>query len=244
MLISSLLLVYIIYLLYRFFRPYLNIDPQGKYVLITGCGSGIGHELAIVSDKQGFHVFASVRNIRSEELLRNRLSSRSTVFVLDITKTEDIDAAYEMIMNKTDTLHALVNNAGVATGDHIDWITMDFIRKMMDINYFGHVAMTKKFLPLLIAKRGSRVINVSSVAGHVLVQSMSAYSGAKHALEAFSDCLRQEMAPWGLHVSILKPGVIKTPLADRYHDDIQGVWGKVSEIVGVKVITMIKQNTD
>lgn len=89
--------------MYRFFRPHPNIDPQGKYVLITGCGSGIGHELAIKLDQQGFYVFASVRNSRSEELLR------STVFVLDITKAEDIDAAYVMITNKTDTLHALVD---------------------------------------------------------------------------------------------------------------------------------------
>lgn len=100
---------------------------------------------------------------------------------------------------------------------------MDFIRTMMDINYFGHV-------------------------GHVPVQSMSAYSGAKHALEAFSDCFRQEMAPWGMHVSIVKPGVIKTPMAAIDIMMIFKAYGTKSpmkyEIVGVKGITMIKQNMD
>ncbi|CAF4937120.1 unnamed protein product [Rotaria sp. Silwood1] len=91
---------------------------------------------------------------------------------------------------------------------------MDDMHKVMDVNYFGHVAMTKKFLPLLIAKRDSRIVNICSVAGYLAFPGASAYCGSKYALESFSDCLRREMVPWGLHVSIIEPGAMRTPMIE------------------------------
>src|SRR5690349_14986385 len=126
--ISLILLLFFIYRLYKYFFPSLSINPQGKYVLITGCGSGFGHALAIELDKQGFNVFAGVHNEHSESLLRNYLSKRSIVFVLDITKQKDIDAAYNLIKEKTNTLHALVNNAGTGQAGYIDWLTLEIMR--------------------------------------------------------------------------------------------------------------------
>ncbi|CAF5172077.1 unnamed protein product, partial [Rotaria magnacalcarata] len=122
------------------------------------------------------------------------LSARATVFSIDISKEDQINSAYEIVKDKTNVLHALVNNAGICENGLIDWTSMDTMRKLMDVNFFGHVAMTKKFLPLLIAKRDSRVINVSSIAGFLAEPSMAAYSASKYALESFSDCLRREMA--------------------------------------------------
>ncbi|CAF4187375.1 unnamed protein product, partial [Rotaria magnacalcarata] len=122
------------------------------------------------------------------------LSARATVFSIDISKEDQINSAYEIVKDKTNVLHALVNNADICENGFIDWTSMDTMRKLMDVNFFGHVAMTKKFLPLLIAKRDSRVINVSSIAGFLAEPSMAAYSASKYALESFSDCLRREMA--------------------------------------------------
>ena len=87
----------------------------------------------------------------------------------------------------------------------------------MDINFFGHVAMTKKFLPLLITKRNSRVVNICSIAGFIAPPSASAYCASKYALESFSDCLRREMLPWGLKVSIIEPGIMRTPIIEKYN---------------------------
>ncbi|UJR14368.1 hypothetical protein I4U23_001364 [Adineta vaga] len=217
-----------IYRLYRYFFPYPNIDSKGKYVLISGCDTGFGHTLAIELDKQGFNIFAGVFNLSSETSLRQTLSQRATVFHLDITKQEDIDAAFALIQAKTNTLHALVNNAGISTSGYIDWMTMDAMRQIMDVNYFGHVAMTKIFLPLLISQQYSRVINICSVAGIISAPVKSAYSASKYALEAFSDCLRREMAPWGLYVSIIEPGPMRTPIIEGHNEFMTKFWNKSS----------------
>ncbi|CAF3999035.1 unnamed protein product [Rotaria sp. Silwood2] len=235
--IGSIIILYIFYRLYQHLFPTPNINSNGKYVLISGCDTGFGHGLAIELDKQGFNVLAGVFVPDNVDSLKNKLSPKATVFRLDITKQEDIDAAFELVNGKTKVLHALVNNAGIAAGSYIDWTSIEVMRKVMDVNYFGHVAMTKKFLPLLIAKCDSRVVNICSVAGYLTLSSMSAYCTSKYALESFSDCLRREMVPWNLRVSIIEPGFMRTPIiqgspklfADfrsQLSNDIKERWGE------------------
>ena len=234
--IGCILILYVTYRLYQQFFPAPDIDVRGKYVLISGCDTGFGHGLAIELDKQGFHVFAGVYNADSKDTLSKQLSSRATVFPLDITRQQDIDSAYQLVKQKTNTLHALVNNAGIIISGYIDWVSVESMRTLMDVNFFGHVAMTKTFLPLLVAKRDSRVVNVCSIAGFISGPANSAYSTSKHALESFSDCLRREMAVWGLRVSIIEPGIMRTPIIGKHdhslHEsrtqlstDIQERWG-------------------
>ena len=218
------LLLFVIHRLYQHFNPSPDLAPHGKYVLISGCDTGFGHRLAIELDQQGFHVFAGVYNEQNQQSLQSQLSSRATVLRLDITQQAQIDEAYELIKSKTNALHALVNNAGIDQDGFIDWITLDFMRKMMDVNYFGHVAMTKTFLPLLLTKRDSRVINLCSVAGYLSAPSMASYCASKYALESFSDCLRREMHPWGLHVSIIEPSYMRTPIIEGHVQSLQRMW--------------------
>jgi NAD(P)-dependent dehydrogenase (short-subunit alcohol dehydrogenase family) len=223
--IGVTLILYVSYRLYLHLFPPPNIIPNGKYVLISGCDTGFGHALAIELDKQGFHVLAGVYNPDNEEPLTEHLSTRATVFCLDVTQQTEIDAAYDMVKEKTNSLHALVNNAGIGKGGLIDWITVDMMRKTMDVNFFGHVSMTKKFLPLLVSRRGSRVINICSVAGYLAGPGMAAYASSKYALEAFSDCLRREMHSWGLHVSIIEPGYMRTAIIEGHDHVLREIWG-------------------
>lgn len=225
--IGLLILSYIAYKVYQHFTPTPNINPNGKYVLISGCDTGFGQGLAIELDHQGFNVFAGVYNETSKDSLTERLSSRSTVFKLDITRLEDIDDAYQMISAKTKTLHALVNNAGIGAFGYIDWISMDSMRNVMEVNFFGHVNMTKKFLPLLITKKDSRVVNICSVAGYLAAPGMAAYSASKYAFEAFSDSLRREMAIWNLRVSIIEPGFMKTPIVEGHDSALLNLWNRM-----------------
>ncbi len=225
--ITFLLILFITYRLYRYLYPTPNVNPHGKYVLITGCDSGFGHSLAIELDKQGFNIFAGVYNEENQSSLQNKLSPRATVFCLDITQPTQIDAAYKLVKEKTNTLYALVNNAGIDQDGLIDWITLDFMRKMMEVNFFGHVAMTKTFLPLLISKRGSRVVNLCSVAGYLVAPSMSSYRATKYAFESFSDCLRREMHPWGLYVSIIEPSYMRTPIIEGHVQTMQKMWNEL-----------------
>ena len=218
---------YVAYRLYKHFFPSPNIDPTGKYVLISGCDSGFGHGLAIELDQKGFNVLAGVFLADTIPILKSKLSNRATVFQLDITKDADIDAAFDLVKSKTKVLHGLVNNAGIGTSGKIDWTPLELMRRVMDVNFFGHVSMTKKFLPLLIAKTDSRVVNICSVAGFLAAPSMSAYCASKYALESFSDCLRREMHPWKLRVSIIEPGFMRTPIIEGRPKDFESVWNKL-----------------
>ena len=226
-LIIGFFLLYVSYRLYQHFFPAPNVDPNGKYVLITGCDSGFGNGLAIELDKQGFNVLAGVLLPDSITSLKSKLSPKATVFQLDITKQEDIDAAYGLVKDKTNTLYALVNNAGIGAGGYIDWTSIEFMRRIMDVNFFGQVAMIKKFIPLLIVKRDSRVVNICSIMGFTSPPGMSAYCASKHAFESFSDCLRREMFPWGLRVSIIEPGWLRTPIIQGHDRLLRELWSRL-----------------
>ena len=224
LLVGFIVFLYISYRLYQYFFPTPNINPNGKYVLISGCDTGFGHELAIDLDQQGFNVLAGVFVLNNVTVLKNKLSSKATVFHLDITKQEDIDATFDLVKEKTNVLHALVNNAGIGLSGYIDWTTLAFMNKIMDVNFFGHVAMTKRFLPLLITKRDCRVVNITSVMGLISLPGISAYSASKFAFESFSDCLRREMLPWGLRVSIIEPGWLRTPIIKGHDRAVRDLW--------------------
>ncbi|CAF3680644.1 unnamed protein product [Rotaria sordida] len=228
LLIGLGLLLYIIYRLYQHIFNITNINPHNKYVLISGCDTGIGHALAIELDKQGFNVLAGVYLSNNIISLKAKLSSKATIFHLDITKEEDINITFELVQKKTNTLHALINNAGIITHGYIDWTSLELIRQVMNVNFFGHVAMTKKFLPLLIAKRQSRLVNICSATGFFTFPNICAYSASKYALESFSDCLRREMTPWNLQVSIIEPGAIRTSMNENYADILQNLWNQLS----------------
>jgi NAD(P)-dependent dehydrogenase (short-subunit alcohol dehydrogenase family) len=231
LIIVLVIIYYVTYRLYERYFPSPTIDPNGKYVLITGCDTGFGRRLAIELDKQGFNVLAGVLIPTNVTAFKEKLSSKATVFQLDITKQEDIDAAYDLVKDKTNTLHGLVNNAGLLDGAYIDWTSMELLRKVMEVNFFGQVAMTKKFLPLLIAKRDSRVVNMSCISGFISLAGTASYSASKYALESFSDCLRREMAPWGLRVSIIEPGAMRTNIIESLDDRLKNVWDQNSSDV-------------
>ena len=222
---------YVAYRIYQRFHSEKTIDPNGKYVLITGCDTGFGNLLAIELDRQGFNVLAGVLNSTSITELTERLSRRATVFQLDITNHDDIEAAYQLVKSKTNILHGLVNNAGIGRAGYIDWISMKLYQRTMDVNFFGQVAVTKKFLPLLIAKANSRVVNICSIMGFISPPSMSAYCASKYAFEAFSDCLRREMKVWKLHVSIVEPGWLRTPIIQGHENHLRELWKEVPSAV-------------
>jgi len=221
-------IIIIIIIIYYMISSSRCIDTNNKYVLISGCDTGIGHALAIELNQKGFNLFVGVLFPHNITILKEKLSSRAIVFHLDITKQETIDNAYDLIKTRTNSLHALVNNAGIITHGCIDWTSMKTMRRLMDVNFFGHVNMTKKFLPLLISKRNSRVVNVVSAGGLFTFPYTCAYSASKYALKSFSDCLRREMFPWNLHVSTIEPGALKTPMMSNYEQIWRNVWNELS----------------
>lgn len=184
----------------------------GRAVLITGASKGIGAATALYLDRRGFHVFAGVRHEEDGARLRAGASDRLTPVMLDVTETGTIEQAMEVVERAAgDGLAGLVNNAGIVVPGPIEVLPLEDFRTQLEVNVVGVLNVTRAFLPLVRRARG-RIVNVSSINGRVALPFNTAYATSKFALEALSDGLRTELKRWGIHVSVIQPGAIRTPI--------------------------------
>uniref|UniRef100_A0A8C1R6P6 Zgc:113142 n=1 Tax=Cyprinus carpio TaxID=7962 RepID=A0A8C1R6P6_CYPCA len=184
-------------------------DGFGRAVLITGCDSGFGHHLAKKLDGMGFTVFAGClcpEDPGAQSLVEEG-SDRMKVLQLDVTKDEDVSLAKDFVQANLPEkgLYAVVNNAGICDWGETEWSTAKDFQNMADVNLFGAIRVTIPFLSLVRASKG-RMLYVSSIFSFFNCLNMGAYSVSKRGLEAFADCLRVEMASFGVKVSIIQPG--------------------------------------
>jgi NAD(P)-dependent dehydrogenase (short-subunit alcohol dehydrogenase family) len=180
-------------------------------VLVTGASSGIGEATAGHLQSLGFRVFAGVRKDADAERLRERV----TPVKLDVTDSGSIEAARREIDEAApDGLSGLVNNAGVSVSGPVEFVPVDELRRQLEVNVVGQVAVTQAFLPAIRRARG-RIVNVSSVGGRVALPLMSPYNASKFALEAISDSLRREVRRFGVHVAVVEPGAIRTRIWEK-----------------------------
>ena len=187
-------------------------------VLITGASSGIGRAAALHLDRLGFRVIAGVRNEQDAASLRQAASSRLTHVFIDVTEADSIAAAARRVDELApDGLAGLVNNAGIAMTGPLEFIELDRVRRQMEINFLGQIAVTQAMLPA-IRRRTGRIVNISSMSGRVASPFYGPYSASKHALEAMSDALRGELAPWGIDVVVVEPGSIDTPIWEKGYE--------------------------
>ena len=193
-----------------------NYVVASQYVLITGASTGIGAACAIGCAMRGMSVFAGVRNLSAGEALRVKAGTAIIPVQLDVTEGDSITKAVEVVSREVgDTgLSGLINNAGVAIGSPLEFIPLHQLRRQLEVNVVGQIAVTQALLPLLRRARG-RIVNMGSIAGRGTIPMMGPYSASKHALEALTDALRLELDPWGIEVSIIEPGAIDTPIWDK-----------------------------
>jgi NAD(P)-dependent dehydrogenase (short-subunit alcohol dehydrogenase family) len=185
-------------------------------VVITGASTGIGAACALACAKQGMTVFAGVRKLEAGEVLKANAGAGVIPIRLDVTDGASIAAAAEVVGHHVGEqgLFGLVNNAGIAIGSPLELIPLDQLRRQLEVNVIGQIAVTQALLPLLRQARG-RIVNMGSIAGRSTIPMMGPYSASKHALEALTDALRLELYPWGIEVSIVEPGAIATPIWDK-----------------------------
>jgi len=193
-----------------------------KYILITGVSTGIGYETTKIFIKNGYHVLGSLRKTPDAERLQQEFMDRFTPLLFDITDHNAIKQAVKIVKEKTGDsgLSGLINNAGISVTGPIEFIDVESFRYQFEVNFFGHIAVIKNFLPLLGAKKKcpyppGRIVNISSISGVIPFPFMSPYCSSKFALEAFSHSLRTELLPYGIDVIIIGPGSIKTPIWDK-----------------------------
>jgi NAD(P)-dependent dehydrogenase (short-subunit alcohol dehydrogenase family) len=185
-------------------------------VVVTGASTGIGNACALHLDRLGFRVFAGVRRDEDAERLRSQASERLTPVKIDVTDSDSIGQTADQVTAALDgePLSGLVNNAGIAVSGPVEYLPIEEVRKQLEVNFIGQVAVTQAFLPLLRRSRG-RVVNIGSVGGEVALPFLSPYAASKHAIEGFSDSLRREVEPLGVHVSVVRPGAIQSSIWER-----------------------------
>ena len=185
-------------------------------VLITGASTGIGAAAALRLDRAGWRVFAGVRKPADGETLRAQASARLTPIIIDVTDQTSIDAAAAEVTRAVGGtgLAGLVNNAGISVAGPIELVPVDDLRRQLEVNVIGQVAVTQAFMPLIRDARG-RVVFIGSIGGRMSTPFLGPYSASKFALEAIADAMRVEMRPWRIHVAIVEPGSIKTPFWDK-----------------------------
>ncbi len=189
---------------------------DGGAVVITGASTGIGRACALELAGRGHRVFAGVRRPQDGDALRAAGGENITPLSLDVTSAESIEAAVKSVGAELGDrgLLGLVNNAGISGGGPIEYLELDDLRALFEVNFFGAVAVTRAFLPMIRRGRG-RVVNMSSIGGRVASPMTGPYNASKFALEGLSDSLRVELSPWNIPVSLVEPGAIATPIWDK-----------------------------
>ena len=196
------------------------MSPGERAVLVTGASSGIGKACALRLARGAWQVLAGVRRREDGERLAEQARGRLEPVLLDVTDASSIAAAAERLADGP--LHGLVNNAGIALGLPLELLPLDELRRQLEVNLVGQVAVTQALLPHL--RRGpGRIVNVGSIAGRSALPFLGAYAASKHALEAVTDSLRVELRPFGIEVAIVEPGTIATQIWQTAAETSRGV---------------------
>jgi len=207
---------------------------KDKSVLITGCDTGFGNLTALKLAANGdIKVFAGCLTKKGLEDLKAKSPQNLIPFPLDVTNQESIENAFDFVkkgLTHPEGLWGVINNAGLLRVGLSEVASYDEMKLMFDVNVFGLAMISRRFIPLLRKCKGSRLINIASVAGRLSGQGLGAYAASKFAVEALSDALRRELYCWGVKVVIIEPGVMKTNLYDApFKDTIDQLWPSIPE---------------
>jgi NAD(P)-dependent dehydrogenase (short-subunit alcohol dehydrogenase family) len=187
-------------------------------ILITGTSKGIGYNTALTLARAGHTVYATMRNPARAKELAVEFAQEGLpieVVVMDVDSDESVANAFDTIYEAAGQIDVLVNNAGIERNGSIEDLSMADIRATMETNYFGALRCIKAVLPQMRQSRSGCIINITSVAGRVTTSPLGVYAASKHALEAVSEALAQEMKAFNVRVAVVEPGIIDTPMAQE-----------------------------
>ncbi|KRB49143.1 short-chain dehydrogenase [Rhizobium sp. Root708] len=209
------------------------IDNRKKTALVTGASSGMGKEIAkrLISD--GFKVYVAARSV---DKMRDLEKLGARALHMDLSDDEAIKAAVETILAESGGVDVLVNNAGFGLYGPVEEISTDEARYQFEVNVFGPARLTQLLLPAMRQKGSGTIVNITSMGGKIYTLLGAWYHATKHALEGWSDSLRLELAPFGIKVVIVEPGLIETGFGDVVADGLikrsgAGAYAKVTQMV-------------
>lgn len=192
-------------------------------ILITGASSGIGEALAHEFYALGCRVVLAARRAGELERVRRNLlnsklsngiqSIRPEILTLDLAELNQLPDKVHHILRSCLHVDILINNGGISLRSDVMSVKQEVDLKLMNVNYFGAVALTKALLPSMIERKSGEIVFVSSVVGRLAIPYRSAYTASKHALQAFADCLRAEVSASNIHVLVASPGYVATEVS-------------------------------
>ncbi len=188
-----------------------------KVALVTGSSSGIGYETTLALARDGYHTFAGVRSISKGDTLQHAAKAEKLhleIIELDVDDENLIVSAIKKIMTDTGRLDVLVNNAGYGQFGCTEDVTVAEFKKQFDTNFFSIIRIIQEVAPIMRKQSSGIIVNISSVVGRMGLPCSPAYISTKFALEGLSECLRYELGQFGIKVTLIEPGVIKTNFFD------------------------------
>jgi NAD(P)-dependent dehydrogenase (short-subunit alcohol dehydrogenase family) len=212
-----------------------------KTAFITGASTGIGAACASELARRGWAVFAGVRKPGDGEALE-ALGENIRAVRVDVTDPESIAQAAQTVEAQGGQagLQGLVNNAGIVVAGPLEFVPLDQFRRQLEVNVTGHLAVTQAFLGILRQGRG-RIVNMGSISGRMAAPFLGPYAASKHAMEALTDALRRELQPWGIHVSVIEPGAVRTPIWRKSSEAAESMMQDMPPEAGVRYGDAIAQ---
>lgn len=184
-----------------------------KVAIVTGSSSGIGFETSLTLARNGFHTYATMRNMEGEkskpltEVAKNE-NLQLRAIELDVDNDKSVIDAINTIVEERERIDVLINNAGYALGGALEDSSMDEIKAQFETNFFGAVRATKEVLPVMRRQGAGKIVNITSMGGRIAIPLSSSYHGSKFALEGLSESIRYELEPFGIKVILIEPGAV------------------------------------
>ena len=195
-----------------------SLENNGKIALVTGSSSGIGYATAIQLARSGYVTFATMRNpAKGTSLMKAANDENLQILIekLDVTDPDSIRDTIAKIDSSVGKIDVLVNNAGFVSIGPLEDLSIKEIEEQFDTNVLGAIRVTQHALPIMRRNGSGIIVNISSVAGRFGFPGMSAYVSSKFALEGLSESLAYEVAPFGIKVILIEPGVVRTRILDN-----------------------------
>ena len=211
---------------------------MGKTCIVTGANSGIGRSTAITLAKNDYTVFATMRSLERGEKLRGiaqELNLAIKAVELDVSDTDSVNQGINEILNQTDQIDILINNAGVGSNAVIEDVDIESDKSVFETNFWGVVRCIQAVLPTMRQQKSGHIIQVSSIAGRVGLPAQPIYSASKWALEGLSENLAHDLSSFGVRVSIIEPGVTRTAILGKnntvpQNDDFENIYARMLDM--------------
>ena len=211
---------------------------MGKTCIVTGANSGIGRSTAITLAKNDYTVFATMRSLERGEKLRGIAQELNLVIKaveLDVSDTDSVNQGINEILDQTDQIDVLINNAGVGSNAVIEDVDIESDKSVFETNFWGVVRCIQAVLPTMRQQKSGHIIQVSSIAGRVGLPAQPIYSASKWALEGLSENLAHDLSSFGVRVSIIEPGVTRTAILGKnntvpQNDDFENIYARMLDM--------------